>query len=149
MKPSRIGIFGLVVILCACGAEQAAAQSQKHRAQPPPLQIPVDETGTPIIMQGLEQPKKAARGRHQPQEQADRKVKIPRGSSAYVAPIPLPRGPSPSEALTPPPVATYQPPKLNTFSDRVGQCIQSFPLNAGIGLNPTGRDAYVVHCVNN
>jgi hypothetical protein len=36
----------------------------------------------------------------------------------------------------------------NSFSDRVTRCNHSFPLNAGIGNNPTDRDSYVRQCAN-
>jgi hypothetical protein len=77
--------------------------------------------------------------------------KIPRGSAIYVPPpVPSPRGTPPSPMLLqPPPVAPYQPPAINSFSGRVTQCLYSFPLNAGLGNNPTDRDTYVRSCVNN
>jgi len=46
-------------------------------------------------------------------------------------------------------VQPYNPPKLNTFSDRVSSCIQSFPLNGGIGNNPRNQQAYIRQCANN
>ena len=68
----------------------------------------------------------------------------PRGSS-YIPPATLPR----TEAIvTPPPPGVYKPPPINTFSDRVRNCIHSYPLNAGIGNNPTDQGAYVRQCAN-
>jgi hypothetical protein len=40
------------------------------------------------------------------------------------------------------------PPPINSFSDRVTQCNQSYTFNAGVGNNPVGRDAYVRSCAN-
>ncbi len=37
---------------------------------------------------------------------------------------------------------------INTFSDRITNCLHSFPLNAGLGNNPTERDFYVRSCAN-
>jgi hypothetical protein len=68
----------------------------------------------------------------------------PRGSS-YVPPANLPR----TEAIiTSPPPGVYKPPPINTYSDRVRNCIHSYPLNAGIGNNPTDQSAYIRQCAN-
>jgi hypothetical protein len=69
---------------------------------------------------------------------------VPRGSG-YVPPANLPR----TEAIvTPQAPGVYRPPPINSFSDRVRDCNHSFPLNAGIGNNPTDRSAYVRQCAN-
>jgi hypothetical protein len=72
--------------------------------------------------------------------------KRPRGSSGYVAPTPLPR--TEPIIVGPPSPGVYKPPPINSFSDRVNNCNHSFPLNAGIGNNPTDRNAYVRQCAN-
>ena len=73
-----------------------------------------------------------------------RKKGYPRGSS-YIPPATLPR----TEAIvTSPAPGVYKPPPINTFSDRVRNCIHSYPLNAGIGNNPTDQSAYVRQCAN-
>ena len=48
-----------------------------------------------------------------------------------------------SSTLLRPQVAPYQPPAINSFSDRVIGYNESFTFNAGVGNNPTNRDAYV------
>jgi hypothetical protein len=53
----------------------------------------------------------------------------------------LPRTPLLEPA--PPAVTPYNPPAINSLSDRVIQSDQSFQLDRGLGNNPTGRDAYV------
>ena len=145
----------LSAALCACGADQALARSKKPAAEPVPS-VTMDE-GTPIIMQGLklERPKKrpaatpGAADEEQAKERAERPVKIPRGSSSYVPPpVPSPLGGPPSPTLLRPQVAPYQPPAINSFSNRVINCNQSFTFNAGVGNNPTNRDAYVRQCAN-
>jgi hypothetical protein len=140
----QILALGLVLVFCVAGAGQASARSQKHRTLTVPS-IPVDATGTPIIMQGLEQPKKAVEDRHHGRneaKEAKRPVHIPRGSASLVpaGPSSLPRTPSlgPPLAVTP-----YNPPAINSPSDRVIQSNQSFPLNGGLGNNPSTRDAYI------
>ena len=138
-------LVGLALVVCAGGgSEPAWARIRKHRTEHLVVpSIPRDETGTPIIMQGL--PKSSAGERHA-KEPTARIGKLPRGS----APSLLPSGPTVGVApRSLPPVAPYQPPPINSFSDRVTQCNQSFPLNAGLGNNPTTRDAYVRYCVNN
>jgi hypothetical protein len=50
--------------------------------------------------------------------------------------------------MTQRPLPAYQPPPINSFSDRVTQYNHSFTFNAGIGNNPVGRDAYVASCAN-
>ena len=146
-------VLAAAVAFSACGAEQALARSKKQPAEP---SVTMDE-GTPIIMQGLklERPKKrpaatpGAADEEQAKERAERPVKIPRGSSSYVPPpVPSPLGGPPSPTLLRPQVAPYQPPAINSFSNRVINCNQSFTFNAGVGNNPTNRDAYVRQCAN-
>jgi hypothetical protein len=142
----QILALGLVLAFCASGAEEASARSQKHRMDSLTVpSIPVDATGTPIIMQGLERPKSAVEDRHHGRneaKEAKRPVHIPRGSASLVpaGSSSLPRTPSlgPPLAVTP-----YNPPAINSPSDRVIQSNQSFPLNGGLGNNPSNRDAYI------
>jgi hypothetical protein len=93
-------------------------------------------------MQGLEQPTKAVEDRHHERKEAKRPVHIPRGSASLVpgGSSSLPRTPSlgPPLAVTP-----YNPPPINSPSDRVIQSNQSFPFNGGLGNNPSNRDAYI------
>ena len=140
---SKAFALGLVLVFCASGAEQAAARSQKHRFDSLTVpSIPVDATGTPVIMQGLEQPSKAVEDRHHERKEAKRPVYIPRGTASLVpgGSSSLPRTPSlgPPLAVTP-----YNPPPINSPSDRVIQSNQSFPFNGGLGNNPSNRDAYI------
>jgi hypothetical protein len=110
----------------------------------------VDETGTPIIMQGLERPKRATRDRRYTSKQAERRVYTPRGSATFIPPISsgggLPR--TPSLAVQPPAVAPYNPPPINNPSERINQLNQSFQFNRGLGNNPTDRDAYIRYNLN-
>ena len=154
MSSSALKAFSvaLVLVICAFEPEQASARSKKHRPVRPPTvpSIMVDEAGTPIIMQGLERPKRVIQGRRYTSKQAERRVYIPRGSGTYIPPISsaggLPR--TPSLSVQPPAVTPYNPPPINNFSERVMQYNQSFPLNGGLGLNPTNRDAYIRYQLN-
>jgi hypothetical protein len=133
--PLQLLALGLALVFCTSGAEQAWARSQKHRSDSLTVpSIPVDATGTPVIMQGLEPPTKAIEDRHHGRKEAKRPVYIPHGSAS------LARTPSlgPPLAVTP-----YNPPAINSPSDRVIQSNQSFPLNGGLGNNPSNRDAYI------
>jgi len=98
-------------------------------------------------MQGFECPKPPARleGQERTTKRAERPRVGARGSSVYVAPIPAP---TPSLTLTQPSVAPYIPPPINNPSERVMQYNQSFPFNAGLGNNPTNRDAYIRYNLN-
>src|SRR5262249_50656452 len=110
--------------------------------------VPLDYDGTPIIMQGFHR----SRG---PRERGDdgprREVRGPRGSSTYIVPVnPAPAAASspPAAALTQPTVQPYKPPPINTFSDRVTNCIHSFPLQGGVGNNPSNQQMYIRQCAN-
>ena len=78
-------------------------------------------------------------------QKSPRKGPRPRGSS-YIPSTTLPRTVAPTVGQPSPGV--YRPPPINSFSDRVNNCNHSFPLNAGIGNNPTDRSAYVRQCAN-
>jgi hypothetical protein len=100
-------------------------------------------------MQGLECANGSVRDEDRPTRRAERPRPLPRGSGgAYQPLVPSPGG---LPSLTPlqRPAGPYQPPPINSFSDRATQCFHSFPLNAGMGNNPLNRDAYVRSCVNN
>jgi hypothetical protein len=108
--------------------------------------------GTPIIMQGMECSRRPARGEQQELEQeqaATERTKRPRaavrGSAGpYIAPLQRP----PSLTLTQPSAAPYIPPPINNPSERINQLNQSFPLDRGLGNNPTDRDAYIRYNLN-
>ena len=146
LSPSPLQILALghlVLVFCTSGAEEASARSRKHHFDSLTVpSIPVDATGTPVIMQGLERPPKAVEDRHRARKEAKRPVYIPRGSASLV-----PAGPSglPRTPLLGPPLAVtpYNPPAINSPSDRVIQSNQTFPLNGGLGNNPSNRDAYI------
>jgi hypothetical protein len=109
----------------------------------PNIVVDVDANGTPIIMKDSESPPKKLERQDQQSKQAERPRRIPRGSSAYVAPIPLPRTGRESGIGALPPVAPYIPPPINNPSERINQLNHSFPVNRGLGLNPTDRDQYI------
>jgi len=139
-------VIGVGLVFCASGGEQASARSEKHRLDSPPLLgIMKDESGTPIIMQGLERPNRVSQDKHYSKKAAERRTSIPRGSASYVPPISsvggIPR--TPLLGAQQPAVVPYNPPPINSPSDRVIQSNQSFQFNRGLGNNPADRDAYV------
>jgi hypothetical protein len=146
----------IVVAVFAVGmAGTAWAQSKKERVERPlefapsvpNIMVDVDANGTPIIMKDSRTRPKSER-EERPSQRAERPRKIPRGSSAYVAPIPLPNTSRSSGIAAPPPVTTYNPPPINNPSERINQLNHSFPFNSGLGNNPTDRDAYVRYNLN-
>jgi hypothetical protein len=166
---TKISLVALAAVLVAGTTDAAFAARKKHRVIhrtaisdqeqrkrdfDRDLGIKYDADGVPIIMQGFGSRTKrssspsAVPSEEQPKLRADRPR--PRGSSTYIPPV----NPSPNAGLTPqqllnqPTVQPYNPPPINTFSDRVTNCIQSFPLNGGVGNNPRDQQSYVRQCAN-
>jgi len=135
----------LIVLLAAIAlitsssadARHRRAQQQTSTKQQTSTNLPLDASGTPIIMQGYQSG--SGRGRV-----------IPQASGPITVPPPHTGLPDlPARQLlqaSPPPV--YAAPSRHTFSDRVTNCIHSYSLNAGIGNNPTNQTAYMGQCVN-
>jgi hypothetical protein len=154
LSPSKAFAVGLALVFCAFGAEQASAASKKQRLEGPSVpNIMVDE-GTPIIMQGLERPKRAGRSRRETSKEPERKtterhIKIPRGSAGVVPP-PSPSGGLPRTPLLgqAPAAAPYNPPPISNPSERITQFNHSFEFNKGLGNNPTDRDSYLRYNFN-
>jgi hypothetical protein len=79
-----------------------------------------------------------------PKQRGEPKART-RGSS-YVPETGLPR--SQPVQVAPATPGVYTPPPINSYGDRVIGCNHSFPLNAGIGNNPSDRSSYVRQCAN-
>jgi hypothetical protein len=139
----------------------AARQKKKPRVSRPAVTqidrvpgtlVPVDRDGTPIIMQGYRSPAKTRdKEFKEPMQRADRPVKIPRGSSTYIPPpVPSPYSSNspPAAALTQPIPQPYKPPPITTFSDRVNNAIQAYPLEKGIGNNPIDQQEFIRQRLN-
>ena len=149
---SRIVTLAVAVIVLGATATASAAP-KKNTAKPGAERTTTSATmcddGTPIIMQGLDCPRRPARGEQQEQKQptqrAERPRVTPRGSSGRYVASPQP---TPSLTLTQPSVGPYIPPPVNNPSERINQLNQSFPLNRGLGNNPTDRDAYIRYNLN-
>jgi hypothetical protein len=155
-KPwKKILALGLAAVLAASWSDAALAKHKKHRAEhrtssgrSGDLGIKRDYDGTPIIMQGYHRRSTAP---SEPERRADRPVRIPRGSSTYIPPpVPSPYAPNspPARALTQPVAQPYNPPPITTFSDRVTGAIHAYPLDKGIGNNPTDQQMFIRQRIN-
>jgi hypothetical protein len=149
---SRIVTLAVAVLVLGAAATASAAP-KKNTAKPGAERTTTSATmcddGTPIIMQGLECPRRPARGEQQEQKQptqrAERPRVTPRGSGGPYVATPLR---TPSLTLTQPSVGPYIPPPVNNPSERINQLNQSFPLDRGLGNNPSDRDAYIRYNLN-
>ena len=141
-----VPLSGIVALACAVlvlgAATTASARPKKHGAERTAT-LTTNCYGTPIIMQGMDCPRRSARGEEPEQEQlpsAQRPRLTARGSSGSYAPARLS---TPSLPLPQPSASVYIPPPVNNPSAHINQLNHSFPLNGGLGLNPTNRDAYI------
>jgi hypothetical protein len=152
---SKVLIIALAMFAVGV-ADKASAQPKKESVERPlgfapsvpNIMVDVDENGTPIIMKDSSRSRPKGEKEERPSQRAERPRKIPRGSSTYVAPIPLPNTGRSSGIVGPPPVTTYNPPPINNPSERINQLNQSFPLNRGLGNNPTDRGGYLRYNLN-
>jgi hypothetical protein len=155
MRPFLSAAFAFALLLAfgVSGPEQASARAKKYSAKSMPApSIAVDDTGTPIIMQGLAPARRSVpdRSRVTKEAEQERHVRIPHGSPGFIPPsssmTPLPRTPLLGQA---PAAAPYNPPPVRNPSAEISQFNQSFQFNKGLGNNPTDRDAYVRQNFNN
>jgi hypothetical protein len=144
-------LSGLAILACAVlvlgTATTASARPKKQNAQAQSTPATTCD-GTPVIMKGMECSRGPARA-EAPQEPAaerpERSRLTVRGSSGrYVAPALR----APSLTLSQPSTGPYIPPPVANPSERINQLNQSFPLNGGLGLNPTDRDSYIRYNLN-
>ena len=133
-----VGSRLIVIVLAATAVVVSSSADARHRKtthQTTSTGLPVDASGTPIIMKGYE----ADQGRVHGRVAAPVVVPPPSTGLRDFPPRQLLQG-------TPPPV--YAAPSQPSMSDKVTSCIHSYPLNAGIGNNPSDRNAYIGQCVN-
>jgi hypothetical protein len=155
MSVSLSRIVGLAIAVLILGADAtASARPKRHpAAQRPPAQVTTDCRGTPIIMQGMGCPERPARAAEQATEQtgeqapkgAERRRLTTRGSGGpYVPSVQR----TPSVGLSQPSGSVYTPPQIANPSERIKDLNSSFPLNGGLGLNPSNRDEYIRYNLN-
>jgi hypothetical protein len=142
MLLSRMVAFTFAVVLLGTAA---TAQARPKKPSPEPTSTAITMCdGTPIIMQGIECKKRASGGPAGGEEQATKPTVRPRvarrGSGGIYAPAPLT---PPSLALPQQSTGVYIPPPVSNPSAQINQLNHSFPLNGGLGNNPTDRDAFI------
>jgi hypothetical protein len=143
---SRTATLAVAAVLVLGTAATASARPKKHNVVRHNVEQQATSTtncyGTPIIMQGMGCPKRVARGEEQgpPTQRGERPRRTARGSGGPYIPAyqPTPSLPQ-SQAST----GVYIPPPVSNPSAQINQLNQSFPFNAGLGNNPTNRDAYI------
>ena len=135
---SRIAAFAVAVVLVGTAAT-ASARPKKPSPEPASTAIMTCD-GTPIIMQGLDCKKRPAGGEEQTTKRTARRPGTARGSGSVYAPAPLS---PPSLGLPQQSAAPYIPPPVSNPSAQINQLNHSFPLDRGLGNNPTDRDAYI------
>jgi hypothetical protein len=128
--------FALLVLGAAA---TASARSKKHSAERTSTVITTCD-GTPIIIQGIDCKKRPTGGEEQATKRTVRPRVTTRGSGGPYAPARLS---TPSLVLPQQSAAPYIPPPINNPSGQISQLNHSFPLNRGLGNNPTDRDAYI------
>jgi hypothetical protein len=140
-RPPKTVMLALAVLVFGATAT-ASARPKKQSSERTATSGMMCPDGTPIIMQGLECPRRSARGdeQNQPTQRAERPRVTARGSGGPYVAAPLR---TPSLTLTQPPAGPYIPPPVRNPSAEINQLNQSFPFNAGLGNNPTNRDAYI------
>jgi hypothetical protein len=138
MNPGLALAPALVLIVCGFGPDLAMAQGKASD----PFAVPsimVEEPHAP------KHPKRDVGERQHTKKPEERAVHIPRGSGNFVPPTQLPRTPLMAQPKT---VAPYSPPPISNPSERITQFNHSFPLNGGLGNNPSDRDAYIRYNFN-
>jgi hypothetical protein len=139
---SRMVALALAVLVLGA-ATSASARPKKHIQRAERTATTTTNCyGTPIIMQGMDCPRRTARGEEQEQvtKRAERPRVTRRGSSGAYNPALLS---PPSLPLSQPSAGVYIPPPVANPSAQINQLNHSFPLNGGLGNNPTNRDAYI------
>ena len=134
----RMVTLALAVLLVGTAAT-ASARPKKPSPEPTSTAITMCD-GTPIIMQGIECKKRPVGGEEQATKPEIRPRVTRRGSGGIYAPARLT---SPSLALPQQSTGVYIPPPVNNPSAQIDQLNHSFPLNRGLGNNPTDRDAFI------
>ena len=143
---SRLATLACAVLILLGADATASAQSKKRGAE---RTSTTTCDGAPVIMQGMDCLGRPARGEAQEEAQPPKGTKRPRvttrGSSGpYVPSV----QPTPSLALPQPSAGTYIPPPVNNPSERIQQYNSTFPLNGGLGNNPSNRDEYIRYNLN-
>jgi hypothetical protein len=115
--------------------------------------VPVDRDGTPIIMQGYRSPRMTRDGptsqgadaaRRSSGEDPARQQHLHSAAQPVAVFREQPAGCGADPARPQP----YKPPPITTFSDRVNNAIQAYPLEKGIGNNPIDQQQFIRQRLN-
>src|SRR2546430_7424627 len=138
MLLSRMVAFAFAVVLLGTAAP-ASARPKKPSPEPTSTAITMCD-GTPIIMVGIECKKRASGGPAGGEEEATKPTVRPRvtrrGSGGIYAPAPLT---PPSLGLPQQSTGVYIPPPPSKPPAQNKPLHHTFPLNWGLGDNPTHR----------
>ena len=138
MQPQRTTLLtaALAASLMFLHADAALARSKKSSSGGE-HSIQRDSNGVPIIMKGFRSDRgKAGRvDTARSRTPVTRSARIPRGSSTAIA--------RPAATTTGQAVQPYNPPRITTPGDRATSAIHSYPLNKGLGNNPTDQQMYI------
>ena len=156
MSVSLSRIVGLAVAVLLLGADAtASARPKRHpAAQRPPAQVTTNCDGTPIIMQGMP-------CRQRPRARSGAGNGADRGAGTQARRAPPAHHARQRRSLRPlgsthaiavgcqqPSGSVYTPPAIANPSERIKDLNSSFPLNGGLGLNPSNRDDYIRYNLN-
>jgi len=143
MQPQRNRLLtaALATLLIVALSDAVLARSKKSGTSSD-MGLERDASGTPIIMKGYRSAPRQADAPRSGQK-ITKSVRIPRGSSTSIPPPLTSSSFSGAGATTGQAVQPYNPPKITTFGDRVNNAIQSYPLQKGIGNNPTDMQMYI------
>jgi hypothetical protein len=138
MHPHRNTLLtaALAASLMLLHADAALARSKKSSSSGD-LGIQRDSNGVPIIMKGFrsDRGKMNRTSAARTGQFATRSARIPRGSSTAIA--------RPAATTTGQAVQPYNPPRITTPGDKATSAIHSYPLNKGLGNNPTDQQMYI------
>ena len=132
-RTSKIVVALLAALLAAAYSNTSLAETKQTGSG-----LKRDSDGTPVIMKE-DRPSRSETVRNK--KRLHRTVRIPRGSGGYVRPsVPVNVG---AGVATPPAAQVYRPPPITSFGDRATNAIHSYPLQKGIGNNPTDLPSYI------
>ena len=149
-KTLAVAAVGVLAFVAMGDADARQKKQRTKRSATPALQY--DSSGQPSVMRSGDGGISIMRDENAPKPKGGSKEaagsrKVPRGSSTYIPP-PIPSPNTGRATVAPATPGVYKPPPINSFGDRVTGCVHSYPLNAGIGNNPTDRQSYIRQCAN-
>jgi hypothetical protein len=148
MRSKTLAVAAVAVLAFVAMGDADARQKKQRtkRSATPALQY--DSSGQPSVMRSGDGGISIMRDENAPKrpksgsKEAVGPRKVPRGSSTYIPP-PVPSPNTGRAIVTPPTPGVYKPPPITSFGDRATGAIHSYPLQKGIGNNPTDQQMYI------